>query len=147
MALQGNLRDFSAMEILQLVGSQKKSGCLVMDWNTERAVVWVTDGRIVSTRQPGLTKDDPLARFLRQAHRISEEQLRGLQTIQKESNRDLEDLLVNGRYVDAEELTLFVERQVLDDLSRLVRWESGTYRFDPSVVWPNAQLISLSMEG
>ena len=36
MALQGSLRDFSAMEIVQLVGSQKKSGCLVMEWNTER---------------------------------------------------------------------------------------------------------------
>ena len=78
MALQGNLRDFSAMEILQLVGSQKKSGCLVMEWNTERALVWVTDGRIVATRPPGLTKDDPLARFLRQTNRISDEQLRGL---------------------------------------------------------------------
>ena len=72
MALQGNLRDFSAMEILQLVGSQKKSGCLVMEWNTERFVVWVTDGRIVSTRQPGLSKDDPLARFLLQIHRLTE---------------------------------------------------------------------------
>ena len=147
MALQGNLRDFSAMEILQLVGSQKKSGCLVMDWNTERAVVWVTEGRIVSTRQPGLTKDDPLARFLRQTNRVSDEQLRGLQTIQAESKRDFEDLLVNGRYVEAEELAGLVERQVLDDLSRLVRWESGTYRFDPSVKWEPQQLISLSMEG
>ena len=43
MALQGNLRDFSAMEILQLVGSQKKSGCLVMEWNTEKVVVWTVD--------------------------------------------------------------------------------------------------------
>jgi hypothetical protein len=147
MALQGNLRDFSAMEILQLVGSQKKSGCLVMDWNTERALVWVTDGRIVATRPPGLTKDDPLARFLRQTNRLSEEQLRGLVTIQKESHRDFEDLLVNGRYIEREDLAGLVERQVLDDLSRLVRWESGTYRFDPSVKWPNEPLIQLSMEG
>ena len=147
MALQGNLRDFSAMEILQLVGSQKKSGCLVMEWNTERFVVWVTDGRIVSTRQPGLTKDDSLARFLRQANRITDEQLRGIATIQKESGRDFEDLLINGRYVEAEDLAVLVERQVLDDLSRLVRWENGTYRFDPSVKWPNEPLLSLSMEG
>ena len=44
MALQGNLRDFSATEILQLVGGQKKSGCLMLEWNTERAVVWVNEG-------------------------------------------------------------------------------------------------------
>ncbi len=147
MALQGNLRDFSAMEILQLVGSQKKSGCLLMEWNTERFVVWVIDGRIVSTRQPGLSKDDPLARFLLQAHRLTDEQFRGVAAIQKQSGRDFEDLLVTGRYLESEDLAMFVERQVLDDLSRLVRWENGTYRFDPSVKWPSEPLISLSMEG
>lgn len=147
MALQGNLRDFSAMEILQLVGSQKKSGCLVMEWNTERFQVWVTDGRIVSTRQPGLAKDDSLAAFLRKVHRLSDEQYRGLVTIQKESGRDLEDLLVKGRYVEADELAPLLERQVLNDLMRLVRWENGTYRFDPVSKWPGEPLVVLSMEG
>ena len=85
MALQGNLHDFSAMEILQLLGSQKKSGCLVLEWNTERAMVWVTDGKVVSTRAHGMSKDDPLAAFLLQTHRLSDEQFRGLFTIQKES--------------------------------------------------------------
>ncbi|HEY6196008.1 MAG TPA: DUF4388 domain-containing protein [Candidatus Eisenbacteria bacterium] len=147
MALQGNLRDFSAMEILQLVGSQKKSGCLVMEWNTERFQVWVTDGRIVSTRQPGLTKDDALAAFLRKVHRLSDEQFRGLVTIQKESGRDLEDLLVKGRYLEAGELASLLERQILNDLMRLVRWENGSYRFDPVNRWPGESLVMLSMEG
>jgi len=147
MALQGNLRDFSATEILQLVGGQKKSGCLMLEWNTERAVVWVNEGRIVSTRPPGMTKDDPLLAFLRKAHRLSDEQYRGILTIQKESHRDLEDLLLNGRYLDAQELTVYVERQILDDLMRVVRWDSGTYRFDPNCKWPNPPLVMMSMEG
>lgn len=147
MALQGNLRDFSATEILQLVGGQKKSGCLMLEWNTERAVVWVNEGRIVSTRPPGMTKDDPLLTFLRKAHRLSDEQYRGILTIQKESNRDLEDLLLNGRYLDAQELTVYVERQILDDLMRVVRWDSGTYRFDPNCKWSNPPLVMMSMEG
>src|SRR5690349_19820371 len=74
MALQGNLRDFAATEILQLVGTQKKSGCLSLEWNTEKAVVWVQEGRIVSTRVPGMSKDDPLLNFLRKIHRLSDEQ-------------------------------------------------------------------------
>jgi hypothetical protein len=147
MALQGNLRDFSAMEILQLVGSQKKSGCLVMEWNTERFQVWVTDGRIVSTRVPGLAKDDSLAAFLKKVHRLSDEQFRGLVTIQKESGRDLEDLLVKGRYLEADELAPLLERQILDDLMRLVRWENGSYRFDPVSKWSGEALVMLSMEG
>jgi len=147
VALQGNLRDFSASEILQLVGTQKKSGCLMLEWNTERAMVWINEGRIVATRPPGMQKDDPLLAFLLATHRLSEEQYRGLITIQKESGRDLEDLLLNGRYLDSQELAMFIERQILDDLMQLVRWENGTYRFDPNTKWPNAPLVLMSMEG
>lgn len=147
MALQGNLRDFSATEILQLVGTQKKTGCLMMEWNTERAVLYTLDGRIISTRNPGMQKDDPLLSFLRKVHRLSEEQYRGILTIQKESNRDIEDLLLNGRYLEADELAGYVERQILDDLTRLVRWEDGTYRFDPHTRWNAPPIVRLSIEG
>jgi hypothetical protein len=148
MALQGNLRDFSSTEILQLLGTQKKSGCLTLEWGTERAVVWVQEGRIVSTRPTGgAPADDPLLSFLVATHRLSDEQHRGLVTIQRESHRDIEDLLLNGRYLDSNELASFVERQVLDDLLRIVRWENGTYRFDPNTKWPQTPLVSLTMEG
>ena len=147
MALQGNLRDFAATEILQLLATQKKSGCLLLEWNTEHALVYVTDGRIVATRRPGMLKDDPLLLFLLKIHRLSEEQYRGIQSIQQESNRDLEDLLVNGRYLEADELTGYVERQILDDLMRVTRWENGAYRFDPNNKWPTEPLVQLSIEG
>jgi hypothetical protein len=147
MALQGNLRDFAASEILQLLGTQKKTGCLTLEWNTERAVVFVQEGRIVSTRRPGMPKDDPLLLFLLKVHRLSEEQHRGMLTIQRESHRDLEDLLLNGRYLEAAELSAFVERQILDDLTRVARWESGSYRFDPHHRWPHPPLVRLNIEG
>lgn len=147
MALQGNLRDFAASEILQLLGTQKKTGCLTLEQGGRHVVIYVLDGRVVSTRTPGLAKDDPLLAFLRHAHRLSDEQQRGIQTIQRESSRDLEDLLLNGRYLDAEELAAFVERQILDDLMRLARWEDGTYRFDPHSRWTQPALVRLSIEG
>jgi len=147
MALQGNLRDFSASEILQLLGTQKKTGCLTLEQGGQPVVIYVLDGRVVSTRIPGLAKGDPLLAFLRQAHRLSDEQHRGILTIQRESSRDLEDLLLNGRYLDADELAGFIERQILDDLMRLVRWEDGTYRFDPHLRWPQPPLVRLSVEG
>lgn len=147
MALQGNLRDFASTEILQLIGTQRKSGCLTLEWNTERACVWVIDGRIVSTRGPGPAKDDPLLAFLLATKRLSEEQHRGILSIQRESSRDLEDLLLNGRYLDGQELAHYVERQILDELMRIVRWENGNYRFDPNAKWPHPPVASLSVEG
>ncbi len=146
MALQGNLRDFSATEILQLLGTQKKTGCLTLEHDAQRAVVYVVDGRVVSTRTPGAGKDDPLLAFLHTVHRLSDEQHRGILSIQRESGRDLEDLLVNGRYLEAEELSAFIERQILDDMTRVAHWEDGTYRFDPHLRWPQAPLVRLNIE-
>jgi hypothetical protein len=147
MALQGSLRDFSVSEILQLLGTQKKTGCLLLERDGDSCVVYVADGRIVSARDPGMRPDDPLVLFLRMIHRLSEEQYRGLLTIHRETQRDLEDLLLNGRYMDQEELASYVERQILDTLLRLSHWESGSYRFDPAATWKGARLVKLSAEG
>lgn len=146
MALQGNLRDFSVPEILQLLGSQKKTGCLTMEWNTERAMVYMLEGQIVSTRTPSAAREDALLAFLRKVHRLSEEQYLGLLAIQKESGRHSEELLTTGGYMDAIELAEFLERLILDDLMHLVRWENGSYRFDPNDRWPHAPIVRLGLE-
>lgn len=46
----------------------------VAESNTERASIWVHEGRVVSSRQPGVSKDDPLLAFLRVTNRLSEGQ-------------------------------------------------------------------------
>jgi len=147
MALQGNLRDFSVTEILQLLGSQKKTGCLIVESGGHEAVVYVADGRVISTRPPGLLKDDPLLGFLRRVRRLSDEQVLGLSTIQQESRRDLEDLLINGRYLEPDDLNALVERQILDTLMTIMRWPDGTYRFDPNQRWETMPVLRLSMDG
>lgn len=147
MALQGNLRDFSVSEILQLLGTQKKTGCLVLKREADNAVIYVSEGRVVSARDPGMRNDDPLFVFLKDIHRLPEEQYRGLSTIHRETGRDLEDLLLNGRYMEQDELAGYVERQILDTLLRVSSWEDGTYRFDPAVAWKADRLVRLSTEG
>lgn len=147
MALQGNIRDFSVSEILQMIGTQTKTGCLVLTRDAENLVIYVSDGRVVSARDPGMRADDPLLTLLRDIHRLPEEQYRGLVTIHRETGRDLEDLLLNGRYMEQEELTGYVERQILDTLLRLSHWENGSYRFDPAITWKGPRLVRLSTEG
>jgi hypothetical protein len=89
---------------------------------------------------------DPLASFLRKIHRLSEEQLRGIASIHAESSRDLVDLLLNGRYIEREELAMLYERMVLDEMHDVLGWDDGIYSFSnvspPETVLP----ISLSTE-
>ena len=146
MALSGSLREFSLSEILQLLSSQRKTGCLRVTRGSEARVVYLLEGRIAAVRDRGMGADDPLAGFLRRIHRLSEEQMRGISSIHAESGRDLVDLLLNGRYLEREELAVLYERLVLDVLHEVISWDDGVYSFangnPPESVLP----ISLSTE-
>ena len=146
MALQGTLHEFSSTEILQLLATQRKTGCLVLEHDGSEACVFVLDGRIVSTRSDVPLDQDTLFRFLRRVRRLSEEQLRGLMSLQAESDRDLEDLIVHGRYLEPEDLAALIERQILDDLTAMIEWVDGEYHFEPDRRWPHPVIVRLSIE-
>jgi hypothetical protein len=146
MALSGSLREFSLSEILQLLSSQRKTGSLRLTRGSESRVVFLLEGRIAAVRDRGLNESDPLARFLRSVHRLSEEQLRGIASIHAESGRDLVDLLLNGRYIEREELTILYERMVLDVMHDILGWDDGTYSFSNVSPPETALPMSLSTE-
>jgi hypothetical protein len=146
MALSGSLREFSLSEILQLLSSQRKTGSLRLSRGSESRVVYLLEGRIASMRDRGFGDDDPLASFLRRVHRLSEEQMRGIASIHAESNRDLVDLLLNGRYIEREELSILYERMVLDVLHEILSWDDGTYSFSNVAPPESALQVSLSTE-
>jgi hypothetical protein len=146
MAMSGSLREFALWEIVQLLSTQKKTGRLQLTRGTERFSLYFLDGRIAGAREPGLAAHDPLMKFLRRVRWLSEEQLRGIESLNAESGRDLVDLLLNGRYVDSEDLAGLYERTVLDLLFRMLRWEDGEYSFSPVVPPESALRISLSTD-
>jgi hypothetical protein len=128
------------------MSSQKKTGRLFLRDNAEQVSIYFLDGRIAGARGPGLAANDPLMRFLRRVRWLSEEQLRGIESLNAESGRDLLDLLLNGRYLDADELNQLTERMVLDLLFRMLRWETGEYSFSAVVPPESALRISLSTD-
>jgi hypothetical protein len=146
MALSGSLREFALSEILQLLSSQRKTGSLRLTRGSDMHVVYLLEGRIASMRDRGYSDEDPLARFLRRVHRLSQEQLRGISSIHAESNRDLVDLLLNGRYIEREELSMLYERMVLDVMNEILMWEDGTYSFSNVAPPESALTVSLSTE-
>lgn len=146
MSLHGQLRDFSAVEILQLLGSQRKTGCLLLETPNERMKLWLHEGRLVSSRTPAPVGEDAFVRFLLRTRRISEHQLRALTTLQRDTGRDAEDLVHAGRYLSEDDLGALLERMMLDDLSRAVGWDRGTYTFDPAQRWTAPIRVSMNVE-
>ncbi len=149
MGLQGSLETFSLPEILQLISVQQKSGVLKLTSGDDVAVIFFENGRIVSTRDRRRNAKDPLKPFLVKTGRLSEAQLRQVETIEAESRRELTDILLTGNYVTSEELTRTVEDQVQDTLHQLLTWKTGQYHFsgDARTVPKFAVNVRLNTEG
>ena len=103
-------------------------------------------GAIISTRKRGMQSDDPLLRFLRRIHRLSDDQIIALTSVQRASGRDFEDLLGDGGYVPAEDLPGYIERQILDDLTEMIEWNEGAYYFNAHERWEGIINTRLSSE-
>ncbi|MBI4364297.1 MAG: DUF4388 domain-containing protein, partial [Candidatus Latescibacteria bacterium] len=149
MALQGNLDDFSLPEILQLIAVQQKSGVLKLTAGDEVAVIFFDGGRVVSTRDRRRNARDPLKAFLIQIGRLTEAQLRQIETIEGESRRELTDILLTGNYMAAEDLTRALEQQIQDTMHQLLTWKAGAYHFsgDARTVPKFAVNVKLNTEG
>ena len=143
MALSGSLREFALSEVLQLLSGQRKTGSLRLTRGNETKVLYLLEGRIAAVRDRGMAADDPLAGFLRRIHRLSDEQMRGVASIHAESGRDLVDLLLNGRYIEREELSMLYERMVLDVLHDVLNWDDGVYSF--SNITPPESVLPMSL--
>ena len=149
MALQGNLDDFSLPEILQLIAVQQKSGVLKLTAGEDVAVIFFEGGKIVSMRDRRRNARDPLKPFLVKTGRLSEAQLKQIETIEVESRREMTDILLSGNYLSSEELGHALEQQIQDTLHQLLTWKSGSYHFsgDARTVPKFAVNVRLNTEG
>jgi len=129
MALQGNLDDFSLPEILQLIAVQQKSGVLKLTSGEDVVVIFFEGGKVVSTRDRRRNAKDPLKPFLVKTGRVTEAQMRQVDTIEAESRRELTDILLSGNYLSSEQLTHALEEQIQDTLHQLLTWKTGAYHF------------------
>ncbi|HEX7076994.1 MAG TPA: DUF4388 domain-containing protein [Candidatus Eisenbacteria bacterium] len=149
MALHGNLDDFSLPEILQLIAVQQKSGVLKLTAGEDVAVIFFDGGRVVSTRDRRRNAKDPLKPFLVRTGRLTEAQLKQVETIEAESRRELTDILLSGNYMNGDQLSKALEEQIQDTLHQLLTWKTGAYNFsgDARTVPKFAANVRLNTEG
>jgi hypothetical protein len=147
MALSGSLREFHLSEIVQLLSGQRKTGCLTLTRGAERVHLYFREGRLTGVRDPGLAPNDPLMAFLRRTRWLSDEQLRGVESLHAESGRDVLDILLNGRYIDTEDLSALYERMTIDLLFRLLSWEDAEYSFLAGPPPESALPVSFTTDG
>ncbi|MFQ5988513.1 MAG: DUF4388 domain-containing protein [Candidatus Methylomirabilales bacterium] len=129
MALEGTLQDFALVDILQLVGMQRKTGTLTLTRKEEAITVLIQDGMVIWASPGDTTFDETLGRILVRRGQITPQKWEEVRQSQVRTGQRLISLLSSGQWVSPNDLERVVQRQVLETLYRTLRWREGKYTF------------------
>lgn len=131
MALQGNLRDFTVTQLLNLINLAQKNGALVVQGSNEVARLVFDEGKL-AYGQIG-AEEPKLPAILHRSGKISDPQLRTLQErAAKMSDKELGLLLINAGYVSQKEILESLQNFYSDVVKELFTWVEGQFAFDES---------------
>ena len=144
MALEGNLRDFNVLEVIQLLGQQGKSGVLrVWKKKEEEAEIFFSGGRITHATSSQKKEGDLLGERLVKTGMVSREDFETALRNQKDSARYLGETLVEGGVADEQTVLNALYTQIHEIIYDVFRWGEGQFKFE---VLPVAQFPKVSVK-
>ncbi len=148
MALEGTLQDFALVDILQLVGMQRKTGTLTLARKEETITVLIQDGMVIWASPGDAIFDETLGRILVRRGRINPQKWEEVRQSQVRSGQRLIPLLSSGQWISPKDLESVMQRQVLETLYRTLRWREGKYTFvaQPQVDTSRGQISPVGTE-
>jgi hypothetical protein len=147
MALKGNLRDFSTVQLLNLINLARKTGNLVIDKQEEQANLSFKEGKLIYATLNGGNEGGHLASVLQKAGKLTQEQAQAIQTRARDrSDKELGLLLINAGYVSQEDIVRSVRSYVLSNVYPLFTWTEGQFRFDSRLRVEDRITVSVDLE-
>jgi len=142
MALKGNLRDFTATQLFNLVNLARKTGALTIKHNDASAHMYFREGKLIYASMAG--NDGQITQILLRAGKITPEQSQVvLSRAQLRTDKELGLLLMGSRYTTRQEIVGSVRDYMLDVVYQLFTWSDGQFRFEPDLQPPEDSITVL----
>ncbi|MFN8527814.1 MAG: DUF4388 domain-containing protein [Anaerolineae bacterium] len=157
MPLQGNIRDFSTTQLLNLINLAGKTGTLYifdgvrtgekdalgaekMAPGKERARVAFKTGKLIAAAL--VNQDGNLVAVLNKAGKLTDEQARIIRERAKNTtDKALALLLINANYVTQKDVVGAIQQHTLDVVYNLLTWTEGPFRFDDNTLPPADRIL------
>lgn len=161
MPLQGNIRDFSTTQLLNLINLAGKTGMLSifegiktgekdamggerMSPGKERAKVAFKSGKLIYASTDN--QDGNLVSVLNKAGKLTDDQARIIRERAKNTkDKALALLLINANYVSQNDIVNSIKQHTLDIVYTLMSWSEGPFRFDDDTL-PSGDLILVPID-
>jgi len=146
MALRGNLRDFSATQVLNLINLARKTGLLTVETSTDTARLYFKDGKLVHAHTA--REDGHLTSILLKGDKLTTDRASAIAgRPEVRSDRQLGMLLMNAGYVTEEDIVQSARKYMLDIVATLFEWREGQYEFMPENLPSEDRLtVAISLE-
>ncbi len=146
MALKGNLRDFSVLQLFNLINLARKTGTLTLEGPNVAAWVSFREGKLIHAQLGN--EDGTLLGVLTKARKVRAEQAKLIrQNTAGKTDKELGLMLINAGYLDQQDILASIQHYVLDVVYRLFGWLDGFFRFDNDVLPPDDHItIRLDLE-
>jgi hypothetical protein len=132
MGMRGELGIFSAAEILQLIGSQEKSGVLEVRSKGRTAVLFFDAGKIISARDRRQSASDPFLSYLLENGEITIQDVHKVAEAKKDEGGDVVEIMLKQAILNEGKLGDLLSQYALQIVTNIVKWETGTYEFSAS---------------
>jgi hypothetical protein len=130
MALKGNLRDFSATQLLNLVHIAHKTGSLQLQHDGKSSELYFQNGKLIHALMTG--DDGLLTSMLVRGGKLSVGQAKALEDRARGyGDKRLALILIRNGYVTKEDVVQSATRYILDIVYRLFTWTEGQFLFEP----------------
>ena len=129
MGLEGTLHAFSAMDVLGLLGSQRKTGVLTVESPEDEITISFLGGQIVMAESAARSLNDRVAALLAKSGKLAPDRLRAALAEQKETREPLAVLLARQRAVSPGDLAQALRLQISRISLSAFRWSEGRFKF------------------
>jgi CheY-like chemotaxis protein len=145
LALQGSLENHSIAEVLGKLWNERASGALLLRSGKVKKIVYVKEGTAYGVKSNLV--GECLGQLLVQERMISREDLQHSITKMKETGAKQGQILVEMGSITESNLSYALGLQLETKIFEPFTWETGEYRFNPSVELPEATITIDFQEG
>jgi hypothetical protein len=142
--LQGNIENFTLVEILQLIAAGRKSGTLGIQRDDSIIMIYFQAGDVVYAYGPRETFH--LGQLLTERGKLTNEELDEAIELQAQTDntRRLGEILIGKGFIDRTDLETVVREQIQELLFSLLSWRTGSFKFYENQ-FPTKEEITVSL--
>jgi len=134
MALKGDIKEFSLIDVIQLISQSAKSGILIITLDNITGKIYFKDGKLVDVKGEGEEFSFKIGNHLVSRGVITEEELKIYLEKQKKVPIRIGQILVDEGKITNEELKKFYKEHIKEKFSKILSFESGKYEFIQTIV-------------